>query len=333
MENSKAIDKLRCLQLLKMLDTKADYRRYTGALAKDTLLGLQEQLRLIELQQQTSLPYSLDTLNKYKKMTMTGGMFVYKDAGKETYHLTDNAIINTVIAYRIMKAKGGHEKELQAMRRYFLEKRGNGYWRNTYESALILSTILPDLLKEGKLQASSITLQGALETSIDKYPYQAGFSPDQPLIVSKADQRPVYVTAYQQYWNTAPVAQEKDFVVTTYIDNKNADLVELKAGKPVKLVLEVEVKQEAEYVMLEVPIPAGCSYEDKRTNYSYEVHRQYFSHKTSIFCQQLKKGKYEFTIQLLPRFTGLYTINPAKAQLMYFPVFYGSNMLKQVKVE
>jgi uncharacterized protein YfaS (alpha-2-macroglobulin family) len=332
MENSRASDKLRCLLLLKTLDAKVDYRRYTEALSKDTTLSVQDQLGFIELQQQTDLPYSLDSLHKYKQTTFTGGIFISKASSKELYHLTENAITSTVVAYRILKARGGSEKDLEAIRRYFLERRASGQWRNTYESALILSTILPDLLSDGKLPASTLNLQDALQATITSFPYQAEFTPGQPLTIQKSDKRPVYLTAYQQYWNTSPEAVEKDFIIQTSIDNKPSNQVGLKAGKPVKLVVHVEVKQEAEYVMLEVPIPAGCSYEQKSTNYSNEVHREYFTYKTSIFCQRLKKGKYEFTILLLPRYSGIYTLNPAKAQLMYFPVFYGRNEVKKVSV-
>lgn len=332
MENSKASDKLRCLLLLKTLDAKVDYKRYTEALSKDISLSLQDQLQLIELQQQLALPYSLDSLNKYKQTTFTGGMYISKVSGRERYQLTDNAITNTVIAYRILKAKGGYEKDLQAIHRYFLERKSNGHWRNTYESALILSTILPDLLTEGKLPASTLVLQGDLQATITRFPYQAEVTPSQPLTIQKSDKRPVYVSAFQQYWNVSPGPVQKDFIIQTSIDNILSDHVHLKAGKPAKLVVEVEVKQEAEYVMLEVPIPAGCSYEEKSTNYSFEVHREYLIHKTSIFCQQLRKGKYQFIINLLPRYTGVYTFNPAKAQLMYFPVFYGRNGLKKVSI-
>jgi uncharacterized protein YfaS (alpha-2-macroglobulin family) len=333
MENARMAHKLRCLLLLKTLDAKVDYLRYTAALAKDTTLGLPEQLQLVALQQQTALPYQLDSLHSYKQTTMTGGMYVNKLSRKETYHLTNNAITNTVMAYQILKSKGGYEKDLQAMRRYFLERKNNGYWRNTYESALILSTILPDLLTNGKLAASILTMQGALQATVSSFPYQAEFNPGLPLTIRKSDKRPVYVSAYQQYWNEAPQATDKDFIVQTSFDNSTSHMQALQAGKPVKLLVEVEVKQDAEYVMLEVPIPAGCTYADKRTHYSLEVHREYFIQKTSIFCQSLKKGKYEFVITLLPRYTGTYTLNPAKAQLMYFPVFYGRNEIKQIQVQ
>ena len=81
--------------------------------------------------------------------------------------------------------------------------------------------------------------------------------------------------------------------------------------------------------MIEVPIPAGCSYRDKPQSWrNNEVHREYFKHKVSIFCTKLTKGTYTFSIPLLPKFTGSYQLNPAKAEMMYFPVFYGREGMK-----
>lgn len=112
-----------------------------------------------------------------------------------------------------------------------------------------------------------------------------------------------------------------------------AENAALTAGTPVTMQVQVEVKADADYVMLEVPIPAGCSYESKEMNGAYEVHREYYRNKVSIFCDKLPKGKYTYTIKLVPRYTGTYTLNPAKAELMYFPTFFGRNRIKQVQVK
>ncbi|MFV0605382.1 MAG: hypothetical protein ACK5NK_06015 [Niabella sp.] len=64
-----------------------------------------------------------------------------------------------------------------------------------------------------------------------------------------------------------------------------------------------------------------------------EVHREHFKNKVSIFCSSLKKGNYTFIVSLLPRFTGSYHLNPAKAEMMYFPVFYGRERMKKVQIE
>ena len=47
----------------------------------------------------------------------------------------------------------------------------------------------------------------------------------------------------------------------------------------------------------------------------------------------MKSGKYTFEIQLLPRFTGKYNINPAQVSLMYVPVVNANTDMKKVKVE
>jgi alpha-2-macroglobulin len=116
------------------------------------------------------------------------------------------------------------------------------------------------------------------------------------LVVSKQGKLAMYLTVYQTFWNASPEPVKKD------------------------------------YVMIEVPIPASCSYDEKRGRGPYEVHREYFRHKVTIFADRLPKGKYSYTIQLLPRFNGQYTVNPAKAELMYFPVFYGRTGIKSVTV-
>ncbi|WP_158795284.1 hypothetical protein [Pedobacter sp. L105] len=63
-----------------------------------------------------------------------------------------------------------------------------------------------------------------------------------------------------------------------------------------------------------------------------KTHREYFKHKTSIFCSRLKVGKYIFEIELMPRYSGSYSLNPAKAELMYFPVFYGREGMKRMGI-
>jgi len=108
----------------------------------------------------------------------------------------------------------------------------------------------------------------------------------------------------------------------------------LKGGEQVQLTAEVNVRADADFVMIEIPIPAGCSYQSKEQGWgNNEVHREYFKEKVSIFCRKLSQGKYTFNINLMPRYSGMYTLNPAKAEMMYFPVFYGRERMKKVAVD
>jgi len=193
---------------------------------------------------------------------------------------------------------------------------------------------LPDLLiGKQKPEPPAITLSGDKNETITVFPYTATLSAGAPLTINKTGVLPVYITGYQQFWNKQPVKVSKDFTVDTWFEKAGNKTTHLNGGEPVNLQAEVTARADADFVMVEIPIPAGCSYESKEQPYwGAEVHREYFKNKVSIFCRKLKQGTYKFTIKLMPRYGGNYTLNPAKAEMIYFPVFYGREDLKRVTI-
>ena len=97
------------------------------------------------------------------------------------------------------------------------------------------------------------------------------------------------------------------------------------------MVVDLEVKNDAEYVMIQVPIPAGCNYASKEQN-DWKMHKEFYKEKVVLFAEKLAAGKYSWDIELEPRYNGRYTLNPCKAELMYFPVFFGRNAIKTVDI-
>ncbi|QHL87576.1 TonB-dependent receptor plug domain-containing protein [Nibribacter ruber] len=329
-ESKNGQDKVRALETLYLLKAKVDFAAYIPKLEKQTGITLEEQLRLTRLRQQLNMPAPLDTLQKYRQTTMLGGVYW----GKENSSLFDNHISNTLLAYDILKATGNHSKDLRSIQAYLLNERRTGHWRNTYESARVLETLLPDLVKDKTpLQQNQVQLAGPLQGTFTRFPVDTTFTPGQPLTLRKQGSLPLYLSVSQDQWVAQPARVDKDFVVRTSFANSKTATATLEAGKPVELQVEVEVKGDASYVMIEVPIPAGCSYDAKTTWGRNESHREYFRNKVAIFSDHLKKGKYTFTIQLLPRYKGTYTVNPAKAELMYFPTFFGREGVKTVEVK
>jgi uncharacterized protein YfaS (alpha-2-macroglobulin family) len=237
------------------------------------------------------------------------------------------------LAYRALKTIGGQETVLEGIRNYFFSKRQQGSWNNIYESSRIIQTILPDLLRDekGQYQAPTAIINGQRITA---FPYTQTFAASERILVNKEGTGPLFVTAQQSYWNTHPTMEaKKGLHVSTRFKDESGPVQLLQQGKPVKLEVAVTLTGEAEYVQIEAPIPAGCSYESKMNGYSRkEAHREHFKDRVVIFCEKLDKGTHVFDIELLPRYTGLYTLNPAKAELMYFPVFYGNEELKQIAV-
>lgn len=317
---------LHAIELLWLLNRQYDMKDWLKAIENNKELkpNQYQKLRLMKLKQLAGLTINFDSLMKDKKQTMFGNSYW----GEVSTRFWDNSMQNTVLAYQIID-KVGKKDELPKITNYFLEQRKDGKWRNTYESALVLETILPHLLavKEGD-GAAKLIVNGK---EVEQFPYQEKVEQLSHIEIQKTGKMPVYFTAYQQYHNAKPEKVDKEFTVRTSMVQKGVEVPSLKAGEKVTLKVEVEVKADADYIMIEVPIPAGCSYENKIQNFwGIEAHREYFKEKTSIFCAKLKQGKYTFNIDLMPRYSGVYMLNPAKAEMMYFPVFYGREGLKKI---
>ena len=99
-----------------------------------------------------------------------------------------------------------------------------------------------------------------------------------------------------------------------------------------KMIITVDVKKDADYVMLEIPIPAGCTYAAKKQDNWY-MHKEFLKNKVLLFADELNKGTHTFEIELEPRYNGRFTLNPAKAELMYFPTFFGRNEMKEIDIK
>jgi uncharacterized protein YfaS (alpha-2-macroglobulin family) len=104
------------------------------------------------------------------------------------------------------------------------------------------------------------------------------------------------------------------------------------AGQKVTCSISVDVKKDADYVMIQVPIPAGCSYDVKTKRAYGEAHREYYKNQVNIYFNRLNRGNHTFEFELMPKYTGSFTLNPAKAEPMYLPLMYGNNEVKKVKI-
>ena len=336
-------DQLRLLRLLHQLGTPTDYRTYLDRIdrAQPGRRALDRYLASAELRQQVGLPYQFDSLRRYRLRTELGGVFYADTAGSNSYYryLLPDRVGTTLLAYRVLRTQGGHDAELVRLRTFLLGLRGGSYWGSTYEAATIMATIGPDLLVPGGQGVmAQVRLTGAPAAreagAITTFPFSLKLPvPDGPLLLHKTGGLPVYATAYQNRWNPTPEPAAKPFTVTTTLGGQAARRISLRAGQPAELLVTVNVKAEARYVLLEVPIPAGCSYGPAPTPNPLEVHRENLRHQTGIFIDYLPIGRHTFRVALQPRYRGQYTLNPARAELVYFPTKYGRTGSKQVKIQ
>lgn len=332
LENSKEFyEKVRIVKIANLLGLKIDYQTYIADLEAKEEISLNGLLHIIELKQSFGMDYSLDTLDYFKNSTLLGNRY-YSD-GNILRNISNNDMQNSLLAYRILRADSTADNDsLILMQNYFLENRKSGYWRNTFESAKIIETILPDLLTDKPyLRDSELKLKGDTLLSINEFPFEISVKPTQTIEVVKTGDYPVYISSHQRYWESTPSTKSAEFEISTDFDNKSSTY--LTAGKEVKLTAKVTIKEDAEYVLINIPIPGGCSYAQKGLGGRHESHREYFKNETTIFCDYLPKGEHIFEISLTPRYSGTYTLNPAKVELMYFPTFNANNEIKTIEIK
>jgi uncharacterized protein YfaS (alpha-2-macroglobulin family) len=294
-----------------------------------TYSSLNEKLLLMEVRQLQQLPFVRDSLLRYKKQTVLNEVYFSDGQPARYWHSAD--LSSNAIAYRIVKRDSTLRDLNTAMQMYFISLRRKGGW-NTYDASNVLMSILPDLIAEGstKKVPASVSLKGKVNETIRKFPYNIELAEGEELNVRKETGAPLYFMQYTKERVTTAHAGTDAFRIRTTFDDRL-----LKAGKPAILKATVEVKRDSklEYVMIEIPIPGGCSYADKRQfDNPIETHREYFRERTVIFCENMREGTYVFQVQLLPRFTGRYHVNPAQVSLMYFPVINVNTDMEKVAI-
>lgn len=326
--------KIDLLILLNRLGSDINFQEFITEQEADTNLYLTNRFRLIELRQDRNMPYELDSLWKYQLESVRGQLYW---PGYQ-YSLRRSNTEATLLAYRILRKAGGHEEKLQRIQGWLLAQRQEtGYWLNTYTSSRVLETILPDLLVDGELPESPIVvLKGQTTQTITEFPFKQTMSLEDVQSISKTGTLPVYASISQTYFETEPVATDSLFTVKSWWENKQGDSLNtaLKAGQSISLWVEVSTDKSAEYVQIDVPIPGGCSYaEAGRGNSRYEVHREQRRDRVAIFCKELPIGRHTFEVKLQARYPGVYTLNPARVEEMYFPVFFGRTGLGKVSIK
>ncbi|TXF84723.1 hypothetical protein FUA23_21000 [Neolewinella aurantiaca] len=210
---------------------------------------------------------------------------------------------------------------------------------NTLESARLLAELLPALLAEDDaLAPPAVNLQtGGNATRVTNFPFETDISPSAmaDLLLERDGSGPLPVALYQRWFETEPVAKDDGFQLTSQMtDKRGRPLNQLKQGETAYLKVTVTSKSDAEYVLVETPIPAGCSYQNRgEARGPWAVHREYQRDRVAIFCDRLPAGTHTYKVALAPRFSGSYTLNPARAEMQYLPVVNGNGELETVRIE
>lgn len=292
----------------------------------DTLnLNLQERYALMKAKQASGIKINTKPLLEAVRLPNE------KQAvwGEKVFSISVNELQTSAVVYEILRREGGHDELLKKVRNYFLSQPHTS--RNTIESATVLQTFMQDIVTEDNKREELIP-DFSINGKVTSLPLAMKIAPTETVKLAKKGSELFYVYSWQKF-EANPDARTQIFDIRTSFEQNKRITDTLQAGKPVTMHISMTIDKEREYVMLEIPIPAGFSYQSKTPGYLYEIHREHFDDKVSIFFGKLPRGLYSFKVELLPKFKGQVTLLPARAEEMYFPLHFGNNAKRTIVVE
>ena len=342
-DNAANAERVRLLDLLVRINPESNYRAMFNMIDPERFDYNADMLQWMTLSLHFGGKPDIEKLLQRKQTDKLCNIH-WTETDKRHWQYNDVQV--TLAAYRLLRSCGGYDRTLLKIRNYLFAQRNHYGWRNTYETANILATVMPDILTSGDSIGNPRVRIGRDEMQsvsiIDTFPKHIELNNAEPVTIDKKGSFPVYVTSWQKIYRRNPEPADEGFRVETgflandEVRKTSAPSMNLIAGKSTTLEVTVSSDVSSEYVMIEIPIPAGCSYQSKQPSWYRsmgETHREYFRDRVCIYMRYMGKGNHTFRVELMPRYTGVYHVNPAKAERMYMPLYYGRTGMKQVTIE
>ena len=325
LQNMKVSDRLTSLNTLADLPYPMDYDPYIEAL--DSInLSLKDEFKLIYLkQQQDSLTDVSSVLESY--IEVPEGIFW----GESLFGTYIHQWSTSALAYKILKKAGGHDELLTKMRDYFLKLNPEG--RNTIQRATLLELFLEDELLVNQTVDEFKGEVWVNDQKITAFPYYQTFEQQDTIRIRKAGTR-VNVQVNTHTITKTPQGNDSLLTVNSWFQQFGKQTDTLRTSAPVMYHVNVDVKEDMKYVLMEIPIPASCIYSPEQPQSNpHQSYRESFRHMTAISCARLPKGTHEFKIKLMPRYEGRFRAIPVKVEDMYYPVKVNYSQVRTLTVK
>lgn len=266
-----------------------------------------------------------DSLWRYRTETATGAM--YWDAHSHYWH--HGAMLTQVVAWQALRTDSSKRHLLPRLEQYLLEHNQWPYL-NTVEKATIAHLLLTENLSRYSRPAERPQLLLA-DTVLTGFPATMQLSYRPNLRLQKTGAGTMYLTLWQTEHLTHPPRTDSLFAIHTQWKQQGDTVTQLQAGKKAQMEVQIRAHKEAEFVMIELPIPAGCVVTSKPQVWG--EHREYYPDRVLIFKEMLPTGLHTYTVEMEVRYAGSYTLNAAKASLMYLPLQYGNAATTRLRIQ
>jgi alpha-2-macroglobulin len=320
--------RLHLLCLAAQLKTKMLYEPHILRVEMDTALTSYQKILLLRIKQLSEIQHNPYECFLHIKTTLYGNMYVCE----EKRHLYNNSLYATSLVYEILRDANMNKDTVALVLGYMFEKRPGNNYRNTIISARIVRLLFDESKKQTASKANVTVSSNEGSETVSEFPFVKTLAAGEAAKLKVQTNTPLFINWHQNFFDNNPIPKTQYFDVQSELTQQGKIVTELKAGYPAELKVTVQVKFHSEYMMLDIPVPAGCSVE-KGSKGLFEVHREYFRDRVSIYFESLPEGIYTYTVQLTPRYNGIYTLNPAHIEHMYFPQFEGFNSTKRMLIK
>ncbi len=319
-------DRLYAIDILCNYYSPKKYKAHIDKIEK-LKLNYFDKFRLISIKQKMGRPYSIQEVVQSSNRDKYG---IYW--GEKVMNFKVNIVQTSSLAYNILKKdKGNHKVILEETRNYFLTHLSKN--RNTIERAILLQDITDDIIANNSIKKeirSELKINGKLMPQV--YPIHKTFKNTDNIYIEKTG-APLQISVYETSIQNPEKKTDTLFAVSTEFRAKGDTISSVKLAEKFQHYGKFYIKKTAEFVMLEIPIPAGAVYSKKNIHYlPYEVNREYHDDKVVIFFRKIPSGSYYFNINLESRFAGKFNVIPTKISLMYFPDVFGFSDAKEFRI-
>ena len=287
---------------------------------------IEDKLWNLKSKEALNMDIKVSDVLKLSHSTLKGGLYW----GENDYAREENKILCTSLAFELIYKLDSINPALDKILLYMLTH--HGYDKlNTYEMAYMVNAVMPYLMdRKSKVPVSNISDGEGKALAFNKLiTIRAG----ETFTLKKTGSSKVFAISYSNFFDSSPQPVDSLFKVTTFYRVKDSLVQNVNAGDKVVLNVVIDAKHKADYTMIEIPLPASCTYSEssiaKNVN---EVHREKYKDKLIIYCETMPEGKTTFKVELEARFEGKFHVNPVVVKEMYYPIFFGRNGVNTIKV-
>lgn len=198
---------------------------------------------------------------------------------------------------------------------------------NTFSKAAMIQNLLSSDYLETNVNAEVVIND---QIRVNQFPYHMKLDNISKLKLAHKG-APLWMTSSEEIFVTNPPIRDSVFKIETQFIQNNTATQSLVRGHNTQLKVHVFAYQSKDYVMIEIPLPAGVIVKDKKS-YHGKDYVEYHMDKIVLFKTKIPLGEHILTFDIQPIYSGSFHIPPAHISMMYYPHIYGNNTARKIVV-